>query len=1049
MGDTTIHLRPPGQKWQVLGRETFRGILPSNVRVEADPGGFATCSFDLPRDPFVPHIDLSAFTPCVIEDGAHELFRGKVMETPARGEPDLSIAVQGRGLQYALDENPVEYAWCHSDMSEWRDMRAAPNVDLTQVRAEGQAVEVGSGGKITIGQATGSPYFAGKSQGVFLDLGPNRRARRIDLNWDSLNLAGNSAFAVIVRGRDTADAWNYMSTGQLAGQPVGEPDSSLRASYSDAITMYGNPDTAGQGQIGFEDASTWGFFSPPARLIGIFLYWITGTGALTGSDHLFILNSIRVYGDNRHYGRYRANLTASDVVKDAVERASVGITVPEQSPLPTTLYKDELYQASWSDKLLPGVQTTHNASYYRLRTPPGRLVPEYTPDGALTPNLVQSGRSPAYFDTGGPLLDGDPGGSAYASFDGLLAGGAQYFGMSNFPSRNPYGHIGFAIVVWFRTSTLGIVTGDPFAQPNRIVCNDRSDLSLPPASSWHFAVVIDNTGRVVLGAKAPANSMSMTRAAPSNASPNYADGQWHMLFIRRSRSSADIDFTLDDRDAVFTYGRPWGNSAANSYYVAPTSWRLDPTPGIYFGTRHGGDKSFNGDLAEIAVFWGDVPIEWAKHLYRAGRRNIDTPFKRTLLRVPGLATTEPRTARAVNESVNTNHRWITKVGRGGALEFGPQRTVPKYALTAAAARRFNQTALSAGEESYNACVVAGQSASGVPVSVQRIAAQQPGTTWADPDTAFIPNPTFDDTVPGLPYPGDNDTWQYLGDTTSGPPRDGSLAMDTVTFRSAPQSLKIDARGQTDARSGVSHWFERQGSMLRRGRLYRLRWWARTAAYSSNALRAWLGVYSENAISAWGTRVATGDETWGAANTWEQYEITLIPPRDIDNATLFIWAADSHGFVSPGSGVTPKDFWVDDFELKVGVNGHLDRQNDLRTHTIVHNQPLTTEIGTAMADAFLQSHVRQQLRGSVDVGPGDVVLYDTGVPVPLGSLVADTNELLHIPSLVDPDTGAQGRDGKMVSVAYTPETEQASISIDNQVDNFAVFMSRHGLHSGNR
>lgn len=1018
MGDVTINLKPARSRWQVLGKEIYPGVNPYNVRVEADNWGFATCSFELPRDPFLPHPDLASFTPCVIEEDGATLFRGKVMETPARGEPQPGITVAGRGAQYALDENPIEFSWLHSDLTAWKDVRSIPGYSPAIWNPAG-TVEVGSGG-ISFGQANDTPYGAAKAQGVFLDLGPNQRARRIEIRLSNTNIAGNSTLKFFVRGRtDTS-----FGDGVFGGADAGDTPPRASDVWQDAIVLMGV--ASGSDIITFDaQPEHSGTFAPSARLIAIFLYWLAGPGT-TAQDHMVNLTKINVYGDPSFGATESGNLRSSDVVEHAVRRASVGITVPKQSARIGPYSSSDDYG---SEIRAAGLSPSGPmVNWYRLNPTGGQQLQPQPGFAAINSPLAQGG-TPTYTATGGPILDGNPAGSAYASFPASPAALAYLFATSSM-WPDPLGlRSGWSLITWFRTTTLGNSATQLSALNNRIVSTDKA--AAPPSGRFQWGVGLNNLGELMFGTIDPGGTFTVTYTGT-----NYADGQWHMLLVTRNRFNGSFMVGVDDNRPVAPWETSYGQASS-----APGHLRQEDTT-VFWATRSGGDVRYVGDLAEISWFWGEVPVQAQYHFYQAGRRAVDTTIKRTQLVLPGLATTAPRNAREIVEGVNAYHRYVTKVGVGAQMEFRPRPTVPKYALKAAAARRFSQTALTAGEEAYNRVVVSGSDGSGNPITVERTAAHQPGATFeAPPDLAFG-NP--DPSAPIGSVAGSY--WWYQGDTG------GVIVRDTTTFDSSPASLRMDPN-PVSANNQDAYVYGFFNGVFRRGRRYLITFKLRPASVSFPAtFIAYVGNIRQGDF-------ARAPGTWGAAGAWTSYTIDWVPRTDYACGDPFAVGAPTEWLVdntasfqvrapdSEQATTTPKQFWIDTPLVRIGVNSMLDRQNDLRTRTIEHNQVLTDAIAAAVGDAFLVTRSKQQLRGTVEVGPEDIVLYKTGQPVHPGYLVEDTMEMVHIPSLLDPDTGAQGRDGLMVGVSYEPNTEHAVITVDNQADNFETLMQRHALLSG--
>ena len=69
---------------------------------------------------------------------------------------------------------------------------------------------------------------------------------------------------------------------------------------------------------------------------------------------------------------------------------------------------------------------------------------------------------------------------------------------------------------------------------------------------------------------------------------------------------------------------------------------------------------------------------------------------------------------------------------------------------------------------------------------------------------------------------------------------------------------------------------------------------------------------------------------------------------------------------------------------------------------------------------------------------------TGAPLQPEDFLVLGGELLHFLDRHNPDTGAWGRDGRIVEVTYTPATDTATLSIDNSRKSFESLLARVGV-----
>lgn len=1011
MGDATINLKPPGREWEVLGEDVYAGLLPRGLRVGADSWGFATVGFELPRDPDLPQPDLSSFVPCVIDEGPARLFEGKVMETPSRGAPDRAIIVNGRGYQYALDENPIEYAFKHARLADWRDVRSLPGYDPAIWWPGGQ-VTAGDGG-IEIGAAKGTSWLQYQCAGVYIDLGPDVHIHKIELGLTQLGLTGHAESHLYVRGRidDQLGDGAFGGTGQ-AGSVI-----SAKTVWSDAIKWEGGSLVTGHYT---------GYFKPAARTIAILLTWNNATpGGTAAVDQVAQISYINLYSDRAYAGGGngtigRGILRGSDIVQRAVELGAPQIIVPQQSNDWRMI--DELWALSHGGEYPDVIR----GALYRIRNvvPSGNPTPRLAPWwdlSAVGAGLLTEAGPPTYLNAGGPLKDNDAP-SAYAELGDPVTNALLWRALSY--------NGAFAISFFFRTTAAGDVQEIPnWRTLTGYIVAATNSAAAPAAGTMDWGVGISSLG---LQFGYGNDVLSLTgRISTSGTGLRPNDGEWHHLLVSFDNEQGNLEVTLDGYSG-------WADEISASM-GGDIGFRRAASYIPVFGNRPGADRRMRVDVAEIHYWHGPLPPAAGAHIFRAARKPTPTPLKRTLLPMPALATTAPRTARETADSIQAYHRYVAKIGRGRELQFHPQPTVPRYQVTAAASRRFENASLNAGDQAYNRALVVGQTEAGRPIRVERTAAHQPGAIFEKPPAVALVNPSFDSGVAS--------SWDAAGTPSS----------DGAVFDTAPYSGKLLV-GTWTAGARSRMWTSFFGRFLR-GRLYQLRIRLRhnTAAAVGLPIRGTWGHLGENDWVDMGLQdIGFGSvqqrAVWGAQGAWIDLLAYWVPERDwIGTNNYSAAAAGTEPILeleAPTDDVTfGADFWLDSIDLRVGVNHVLDRQDDLRTRIIEISQPINAAIGRQIADTFLQSRARTQLRGSIEVGRGDLAYYATGDQAHPRDLAENTTELVHLPTLVDPDTGATGRDGQIVDLSYDPATERATLSIDNTRDNFEAAMQRFGLFTG--
>jgi hypothetical protein len=126
----------------------------------------------------------------------------------------------------------------------------------------------------------------------------------------------------------------------------------------------------------------------------------------------------------------------------------------------------------------------------------------------------------------------------------------------------------------------------------------------------------------------------------------------------------------------------------------------------------------------------------------------------------------------------------------------------------------------------------------------------------------------------------------------------------------------------------------------------------------------------------------------------------------------------------------------------------DRRGYYRTNVLSSNMSLTQTALDQLCQTFISGHGKMPFKGTVTVSGNTAVCMTVGgASVPPWELLRYVGELLHFPNLVDPDTGAKGRDGRIAAVTYDHDSRTASVSIDSQRSNFEALLARLQVVTG--
>ena len=62
-------------------------------------------------------------------------------------------------------------------------------------------------------------------------------------------------------------------------------------------------------------------------------------------------------------------------------------------------------------------------------------------------------------------------------------------------------------------------------------------------------------------------------------------------------------------------------------------------------------------------------------------------------------------------------------------------------------------------------------------------------------------------------------------------------------------------------------------------------------------------------------------------------------------------------------------------------------------------------------------------------------------MPVDALLGMTGEMIRFTDRIDPDTGAVGRDARIAEVSIDPDTEEATVTLDNSRAGFDALLAR--------
>lgn len=321
----TIRARNTSGEWTSIGIDRETGIVPESLTMAADKGGPSTLGFTLKRDPRTLWDDLQSGNQIEVEVNGSVVWGGRINLTPGsgRGASGL-IQVAAQGWRAHLDDDQVDKYWVRTRLSDWRDARSFLTFPVNN-RAK-DSPTVSSNGLPTLGFAGNTTATTGDASAVALDLGPNRKWKRVVIETVAETVQADTVLYVL--GTD-AEGW-------------------ADATRLDAISAQAL--TSGATQVFSGTIST-------SRRYAHILWYYNGAGGPWGvSPPSFRVKTLRLFDQTRDESGNASILKASDVVKDVLSSGALPLLSSSTDLIDTTAFN----------------------------------IPEFAPDGYKTPNEIMS-----------------------------------------------------------------------------------------------------------------------------------------------------------------------------------------------------------------------------------------------------------------------------------------------------------------------------------------------------------------------------------------------------------------------------------------------------------------------------------------------------------------------------------------------------------------------------------------------------------------------------------------------------------------------------------
>jgi hypothetical protein len=463
--------------------------------------------------------------------------------------------------------------------------------------------------------------------------------------------------------------------------------------------------------------------------------------------------------------------------------------------------------------------------------------------------------------------------------------------------------------------------------------------------------------------------------------------------------------------------------------VAAFSYIVGSSYEFFVGCNNSTEKLYMGVLQKLVVYPYQLHQSQIEQLYKASIGRQYGTVTRTQFKLPGYWPTTARTARAHIEAVNAVHLWRTKMLIGRKLLYAPQATAVR--LAAGANIAFQDASANDGEEIYNKVILEGQNAIGEDIR----------STMTAGELYRLTAPASELGVPQFLNPGGETApteaqWSPLKEGSS-----TTLSQDATHVFAGSHAIKWQpvASGESELHAHLT-----AGKFIQ-GRTYRITfaaWCAIANPVYSIGFGFNAGSFFTNTSDAAtvGSAFFIGNTAPFKPGQWTQVELAWTPKRTYSSAEVELHLG--HSAANPHEPI-----WFDELSVEEVQATLVEKQGFSRSKVLSAGSNIDLPTASALASAFLQSSSITPFRGSfVAANEGDVTRQPGGELVHPSELLLMTGELIRIPR-INPDTGAWGRDGKIATVTYDAEKQEATVTIDDDRQNLQALIARMAVVSG--
>ena len=382
--------------------------------------------------------------------------------------------------------------------------------------------------------------------------------------------------------------------------------------------------------------------------------------------------------------------------------------------------------------------------------------------------------------------------------------------------------------------------------------------------------------------------------------------------------------------------------------------------------------------------------------------------------IPEFTTSEPRTPRQVWEAVDAFEDRYKKITVDKVPVYKAKPLTPEVEIGAWSGVEFDDSSANSGDEIYSRVIVTGQQPNGTDLRVPRTQSQQTGVLSQPVLNPGFSNPTFATNTTG---------WTVTNST---------ITRDTVTYDTSPASGRWDNTGASDALLGTATLTASVTDTFLAGKTYTLSFRMRVSAVANINI----------AFTAGATVIGAGTLPITQVATWITVQFTWTPKETVTGGVTLTF---SEPRTTLAAGVYA---WFDSVSIFTAIPTVVDRRGFSRSKQLDTSFALTAVAAAQIGDKWLLSHKTTPFKGKAKITGNDAIRDITsGRPVAPEQMLLRTGELIRFSDRIDPDTGAQGRDGKIVEASYKVDDNSVELTIDSSRAGFEALLNRLGVVLG--